>query len=90
MRALFWNGDNPKSIWNIAFDLEKEKFIHPDGTGKTEYTPLNKLINTIDFINKCRRLEAHKNKEKYVKNAERLLQTIKDYKVASVTRGYDC
>lgn len=85
--ALFWNGENPRSIWNIAFDLEREKFVHPDGTEKPEYFPLNKLINTIDFINECRRLETHKNKDKYVKNAERLLQTIKDYKVASVTIG---
>ena len=61
--ALFWNGDNPKSIWNIAFDLDKEKFVHPDGIDKSEYFPLNKLINTIDFLNECKRLETHKNKE---------------------------
>ncbi|MCY9099566.1 DUF262 domain-containing protein [Bacillus inaquosorum] len=85
--ALFWNGDNPKSIWNIAFDLDKEKFVHPDGIDKPEYFPLNKLINTIDFLNECKRLETHKNKEKYVKNAESLLQTIKDYKVAAVSIG---
>lgn len=85
--ALFWNGDNPKSVWNIAFDLDKEKFVHPDGIVKPEYFPLNKLINTIEFINECRRLETHKNKEKYVKNAERLLQKIKDYKIAAVTIG---
>lgn len=85
--ALFWNGNNPKSYWNIAFDLEKEIFVHPENSNKPEYFPLNKVINTMDFINQCRTLESHPNKDKYIKNAERLLQTIKDYKIAAVTIG---
>jgi len=85
--ALFWNGDNNKSIWNISYDLEKQKFVHPEGTEKAEYFPLNKLLNTIDFINECTRLQSHKNGIKYIEDATRLLQTIKDYKIAAVTIG---
>ncbi|WPK10745.1 DUF262 domain-containing protein [Lysinibacillus louembei] len=85
--ALFWNGSDLKSMWNIAFDLEKEVFIHPESNSKPEYLPLNKVIGTMDFINECRKIEALPNKDKYIKNAERLLQAIKDYKVAAVTIG---
>ena len=85
--ALFWNGDNPKSVWNIAYDLEKKRFVHPEGVKKFEYFPLNKLLNTMDFIKECTRLQSHKNSDKYIEDATRLLQTIKDYKIAAVTIG---
>ena len=85
--ALYWNKDNKNSIWNIVFDVDKEEFLHPTEENKLEYFPLNKLINTIDFINQCKLFEASDNKDKYITNATNLLNAIKDYKVASVTIG---
>lgn len=84
--ALYWNSNDAKSIWNIVFDVEKEDFLYPEEE-LISYFPLNKLINTSDFIQQCKRFEAHSSKEKYIKNAERLLQAIKDYKIAAVKIG---
>lgn len=85
--ALYWDGKKSDSIWNISFDLDKEEFIHPKDEVKIEYFPLNKLLNTSDFINQCKSFEAHNKKEKLFKNAEKLLRSIKDYKIAVVKIG---
>lgn len=85
--TLFWDGKNSKSLWNVAFDLDKEKFFYPKDEFKIEYFPLNKLLNTSDFITQCKAFEAHPKKEKLFKNAEKLLRSIKDYKIAVVKIG---
>lgn len=85
--ALFWDGKDKGSMWNIAFDVETESFLFPSDEEKINYFPLNKLINTSDFITQCRAFEATKSKEKYTNNAENLLKSIKDYKLAAVTIG---
>jgi hypothetical protein len=83
--ALYWNGTDINSTWNICFDLEKEQFFYPKTYQEVWHFPMNKLSGTFDFINQCRRFESHPNKDKYEENAQRLLQTIKDYKIATVT-----
>ena len=85
--ALFWDGKNKTSLWNISFDVDLETFIFPQSEEKINYFPLNKLINTTDFINHCKAFEASENKVTYTKNAEKLLKSIKDYKIAAVTIG---
>jgi hypothetical protein len=85
--ALYWNGVDPNSIWNVSFDLEREEFIHPKEDYKIEYFPLNKLLNTSDFINQCKTFEAHQKRDRFIKNAENLLRSIKDYKIAAVKIG---
>lgn len=87
--ALYWNGTDKKSPWNIVFDCDKEAFIFPgdDDVEKINLFPLNKLIDTGEFINQCKRFEASPNKEKYNENALKLLKSIKDYKIAAVRIG---
>lgn len=87
--VLFWKGDNKKSIWNIAFDLENEEFFYPTESDefKPNYFPLNKLIETRDYINQCSAFESHPRKEKLFENSTRLLNSIKDYKIAAVMIG---
>jgi len=88
--ALFWNGKNEESKWNIYFDLEKEEFFYPKKSSeqlKICHFPMNKLLGTFDFINQCKKFENHPEKELYEKNAQRLLTSVKDYKVAAVTIG---
>ncbi|WP_051254777.1 DUF262 domain-containing protein [Halobacillus kuroshimensis] len=85
--ALYWDGENPRSMWNIAFDLDKEVFVYPEGEERVEYFPLNKLLGTFDFLNQCKRFEGHKKQGKYEQKAQALLQSIKDYKIAAVTIG---
>jgi len=87
--ALYWSGKEKDSPWNIVFDCDKEIFLYPDqgDEEKIHLFPLNKLINTSDYINQCKRFEASPNKDKYYENATKLLSAIKDYKVAAVRIG---
>lgn len=87
--ALYWNGVDKKSPWNIVFDCDKETFLFPseDDNEKINLFPLNKLIDTGDFINQCKRFEASPNKDRYNENALKLLKSIKDYKIAAVRIG---
>ncbi|MEZ4939357.1 MAG: DUF262 domain-containing protein [Saprospiraceae bacterium] len=72
---LYWNRRDKNSPWNIVFDVDKEIFIYPEDQ-KIEYFPLNKLLNTSDFIKQCKTFEAHDKKDKFIENSERLLQSI--------------
>ncbi|KJG06649.1 hypothetical protein UB33_08840 [Photobacterium angustum] len=85
--ALYWNGEDKNSIWNIVFDVEKEVFIHPKGDLKITEFPLNKIINTSDFLAQCRAFDALEDKDIFYERAERLLNAIKDYKIAAVRIG---
>ena len=85
--CLYWDAKDYRSLWNVVFDLEKEEFLYPKNEFKSEYFPLNKLINTSDFILQCRKFENHPKNEIYFKNAEKLLRSIKDYKIAVVKIG---
>ncbi len=85
---LFWIGKNMKSPWNIVFDLDKEKFIYHNGIDRVSLFPLNKLLDTRDFNKQCSAFESAGDKaEKYYTNANRLLNSIKDYKIAAVKIG---
>lgn len=86
--ALYWNGTDRNSTWNICFDLDKEEFLYPDeDKWKIEYFRVNKILKTMDFINELKKYENEQQKDKYIENAEKLLKSIKDYKVAAVRIG---
>ncbi|OWJ98262.1 hypothetical protein B6S59_01415 [Pseudomonas sp. A46] len=85
--ALFWDGGAANSMWNIHFDLETEEFIHAKALDSVTTYPLNKLIDTTDFIQQCMKFAHHENGKIYTGRAERLLRAIKDYKIAVVKIG---
>jgi hypothetical protein len=85
--ALFWNGVEKDSIWNIQFDLDSQEFKHPREANLINVFPLNKLIQTSDFIRQCMKFDHHEKREEYFRIAERLLKSIKDYKIAVVKIG---
>jgi hypothetical protein len=87
--ALYWKGGNKKSYWNIMFDCDKEQFVYPkpDDEEKIHLFPLNKLIETRDYLNQCKKFDASPNGVRYQKNADKLLDSIKDYKIAAVRIG---
>ena len=85
--ALFWDGSDENSKWNIHFDLEKQEFVHPRRMDLTTLFPLNRIINTRDFIRQCMKFDHHDKREEFFRVAERLLKSIKDYKIAVVKIG---
>ena len=85
--ALFWQGNDPSSKWNIHFNLDTEEFIYPRDPNLTNLFPLNKLIQTRDFIQQCMKFDHHPKRDQYYKLAEQLLKSIKDYKIAVVKIG---
>ncbi|WP_079202912.1 DUF262 domain-containing protein [Pseudomonas sp. CC6-YY-74] len=85
--ALFWDGDASNNMWNIHFDLETEEFIHPKNSDSTSTYPLNKLLETHQFIKQCMKFAHHEKQNIYTERAERLLRIIKDYKIAVVKIG---
>jgi hypothetical protein len=85
--ALFWNGLDENSKWNIHFDLERQEFVHPRRRDLTTLFPLNRIINTRDFISQCMKFEHHDKRDEFFRIAERLLKSIKDYKIAVVKIG---
>lgn len=85
--ALFWDGGAASSMWNIHFDLESEEFIHSKELDSVTTYPLNKLIDTTDFIQQCMKFAHHEKGKIYTGRAERLLRAIKDYKIAVVKIG---
>jgi hypothetical protein len=85
--ALFWDGIDSNSLWNIQFDLDAEEFKHPRERDFVNVFPLNKLIDTRDFIRQCMKFDHHEKRDQYFKIAERLLKSFKDYKIAVVKIG---
>jgi hypothetical protein len=85
--VLYWNGLDKRSKWNVAFNLRTETFFYPTEDLREWELPLNKLLNTFDFLNCVRRLETLQDRQEVNSVAERLLSAVKDYKIAAVVLG---
>jgi hypothetical protein len=49
--VIHWEGEDPRSLWNVAFDLKTDKFIHPrtiDGL-PVHQIPLRRPADPSDF-----------------------------------------
>jgi hypothetical protein len=83
--ALYWNGTNPQSIWNIAYDLRDKTFHHLDSLDEPplHLIRLNKIPNpSAYFAHVAAITDATLNER-----AKELFDRFKDYKVATVTLG---
>jgi hypothetical protein len=85
--ALFWQGGASDSLWNIWFDLGSETFFHAKGVNTELAFPLNKIIDTGEFIAQCMRFQHLDDRQVYVDRAQKLLRAVKDYKIAVVKIG---
>lgn len=85
--ALFWEGGASDSLWNIWFDLNSETFFHGKGESTDFAFPLNKMIDTSEFIAQCMRFQHLPDRQMYVDRAQKLLRSVKDYKIAVVKIG---
>ncbi len=87
--ALYWDGDDENSVWNIAYDLRKEEFLH---LSTLEDPPIhqirmNKLSDPAAYFRHTASLDTltSKDKEKLKNRAETLFNRFKDYSIATVT-----
>lgn len=89
--AVYWSGQDAKSVWNIAFDLREQKFIHLDtlDAPPIHQIRLNSLADPFQFISQANLLQtsAYPEREELAKRAKDLLNRFKDYKIATVTIG---
>ena len=83
--ALYWKGANPKSVWNIAYDLRDKTFHHLDTVDEPplHLIRLNKIPNPSAYFAHVGAIADATLKER----ATELFDRFKDYKVATVTLG---
>jgi len=89
--ALYWNGSAPNSVWNIAYDLRKQEFLHLDTLDDPpqHQVRMNKLSDGAIFYKFYATLDSLSAPDKGTlkANADALFNRFKDYKVAVVTLG---
>ncbi|WP_447939587.1 GmrSD restriction endonuclease domain-containing protein [Pseudoxanthomonas mexicana] len=83
--ALYWNGSNPESVWNIAYDLRDKTFHHLDTVDEPplHFMRLNKIPNPSAYFAHVAAITDVTLQER----AKELFDRFKDYKVATVTLG---
>jgi hypothetical protein len=89
--AFYWNGSDPNSIWNIAYDLRKRVFLHLNTLDDPpqHQVRMNKLSDGAVFYKFYATLDSlsARDKDLLKANADSLFSRFKDYKVAVVTLG---
>ncbi len=89
--ALYWQGKEPTSLWNIAFDLRKQEFRHlqdfedlPPHLIRT-----NRLADPSSFYKQVSTIETLDlpDKGQLKESADLLFNRFKDYFIAVVTLG---
>lgn len=89
--ALYWNGADPNSVWNIAYDLRKKEFLHLDTLDDPpqHQVRMNKLSDGAIFYKFYATLDSLSAPDRNTlkTNADALFNRFKDYKVAVVTLG---
>lgn len=93
--ALFWEPIfNPKSIWNIVFDLREQVFVHLDTLADPplQQIRLNKLSDPSEYFTHVGKIssipsddENSHDKDVLVQRAKDLFNRFMGYKIATVT-----
>jgi hypothetical protein len=89
--AMFWKGGDPKSRWNIAYDLRRQAFFHLDvmDDPPLHQIRVNKMADAALFFKHVASLDSLSSSDKGTlkDHAELLFNRFKDYKIAVVTLG---
>ena len=89
--AMFWKGRDPKSRWNIAYDLRSETFMFLDTLDDPppHLLRINSLADPAEYFKRVYALDTLTTDDKSIlkQRAEALFRRWKDYKIASVTLG---
>ena len=83
--VLYWAPGDPKSYWNVAFDLKSLKFFHADHVEELplHQIPLRRLADPADYFRRLSPMDDAQLKAR----ADLLFNRFKDYQVALVTLG---
>ena len=83
--VLHWAPGNPKSIWNVVFDLRTEKFLHIEHTDELPayQVALRRLKDPSDYFRRLSSLDD----EKYKAASSLLFNRFKDCQLPIVTLG---
>ena len=89
--AMYWEGSDPNSRWNLVYDLRKESFEHLTTLDDPPLhrVRLNKLADPTTYFKHVASLDTldAKDKGELADRAEALYSRFKDYKIATVTLG---
>jgi hypothetical protein len=87
--SLHWNGTDPASRWNIAYDLRTQKFLHLDTVDEPplHQIRLNRIPDPAAFFSQVSNLITSSLPDRKVleDRAKELFRRFKDYKIATVT-----
>jgi hypothetical protein len=83
--VLHWSPGDPKSVWNVVFDLRSERFFHIDHAEELPVyqIPLRRLKDAAEYFRKLSSLD----NEQYRAAADLLFNRFKDYQLPLVTLG---
>ena len=86
--AMHWHGSDPKSRWNLAYDLRNQGFVHLETLDDPplHQIRLNKLPDAAKYFGQMAALDGG-DKEELQARANALFNRFKDYKIATVTLG---
>jgi hypothetical protein len=86
--AMYWQGHDPTSNWNIAYDLRRACFFHLDSLDDPplHQVRMRKLSDPSSFFSHVASISTE-DREELTKRANNLFNRFKDYKVATVTLG---
>lgn len=83
--CLHWKPGDPKSIWNVAFDLRSEKFSHVDHSDELPayQIPIRRLSDPAEYFRKISVIDDSELRS----TADLLFNRFKDYQLPLVTLG---
>jgi len=89
--AMFWAGTDPRSRWNLAYDLRRQVFVHLEvlDDPPLHQVRVNKLADPALFFKHVASLDSLSASDKALlkERADLLFNRFKDYKIAVVTLG---
>lgn len=89
--AMYWNGTDPRSRWNLAYDLRAQEFVHLDTLDDPApyRIRLNRLSDAARYFTHVGALDSSgmEDREELKERANALFNRFKDYKIATVTLG---
>lgn len=85
--ALYWNGSDPESQWNILYDLRDKRFLHSNSLDSppNHQVRLNWLPDASVFFTQLNRVSSESDSEALRSAGTALFNRLKDYKIAAVT-----